>query len=303
MPIGEPIDGTSIRVVDAAFRPTLAGVVGELLIGGDGLARGYRRRPGLTAARFVPDLSGEFGAGGRLYRTGDVARRRHDGRVELLGRRDRQLKVAGQRIEPAEVESALRRHPAVREALVVPMHDVTGGIRLGAYLVARERPSPRELRETIGRLLPPACVPAAYAFVDELPLMPSGKVDRRALPPLELAATAGRGGAPRTNLERRVAAVWCKALGVERVGVDDNFFDLGGGSLMLAQVRIMLEEALDQPLHLRDLLEHTSVRALAERLGSPRPGQEAEPVAVMPAAGRLGALRARTPSPLAKDGP
>jgi amino acid adenylation domain-containing protein len=291
VPIGEPVDGMSLHVVDSRLRPQPAGVTGELLLGGAGLARGYRNRPALTAERFVPDPSG---SGTRLYRTGDLARRGYDGTVELLGRRDRQLKVSGQRIEPAEVEAALRRHPAVRAALVVPVRETSGGVRLGAYLVAHPEPSAGELREAIEHDLPPRCVPSVYALVEDLPLMPSGKVDRRALPPLELAGGDRLGGMPRTDVERRVASVWRSVLGVEHVGVDDNFFDLGGGSLLLAQVRTLLEDAFARPLHLRDLLEHTSVGALAAWLESPAAASAEPPPA--PAANRLAALRARTPA-------
>jgi len=270
VPIGRPIANTAIHVVDPQLRPMPPGSLGELVIGGAGVARGYLGRPELTAERFVPD---PFAAapGSRLYRTGDLARFRADGTLEFHGRIDQQVKIRGHRIEPGEVEAALRAHPGVRECAVVarPGADET---RLVAYLVPADGAllAAGDLRSFLLGRLPEPLIPSAFVSLQRLPLTPNGKLDRRALP----APDAGRLGtgaawvAPRSGLERTIAGVWQEVLHVERVGVQDNFFELGGTSLGVAQVHSRLREALGSDLSLVELFRHPTVGALARHLAA-----------------------------------
>ncbi|MFL6197053.1 MAG: amino acid adenylation domain-containing protein, partial [Thermoanaerobaculia bacterium] len=224
--IGSPIANTRVYLLDRRLQPVPAGVPGELCLAGEGLARGYRRRPGLTAERFVPDPLGD---GRRLYRTGDLARRLPSGEIEFLGRFDHQVKIRGVRIELGEIEAALSSHPAVREVCVLARKDQADA-RLVAYLVpsGEDAPSPSELRAFVRERLPEAMVPAAFVVLPALPLNPSGKVDRKALPAPEAdRAELDRSYVePRTELERRLAEMWRELLGIERVGVHDSFFEL-----------------------------------------------------------------------------
>ncbi len=269
VPIGRPVAGTQVYVLDARMQPVPPGVAGELLIGGAGVARGYLGRPELTAERFVPDpFSGV--AGGRLYRTGDLARWRADGVLEFLGRVDRQLKVRGHRIEPGEVESALDAHPAVRESVAVA--EGSGGEgRLVAYFVpaGKETPTPAELRRHLADRLPDYMVPSLFVPLDRIPLTPNGKADRDALP---AAGASHRGSeaeyaAPRNATETLISDVWREVLGVERVGVRDHFFELGGTSVRIAAVQRALAERLDRPVAIVDLFRYPTVASLAEHLG------------------------------------
>ena len=278
LPVGRPIANSRIYVLDRRLQPVPVGVPGEICIGGDGLARGYLGRPGLTGERFVPDpYAGRPGA--RMYRTGDRARRLRDGGVEYLGRMDQQVKIRGQRIEPGEVEAVLARHRAVRQVAVVPREDPPGTRRLVAYLVAHEGAAPTagDLRGFLLERLPEYMVPAAFVLLDALPLTPNGKVDRRVLPaPGEVAPELERAYvAPATALEQTVAEVWREALGTGAVGVHDNFFDLGGHSLLLAQVQAGLREALRRDVRIVELFEHPTVASLARHLA--RSGQESPP--------------------------
>ncbi len=243
VPIGRPFANSSLHVVDRGLRPVPVGVAGELVLGGRGLARGYFARPDLTAERFVPDpFGGEPGA--RLYRTGDLARRRPDGTLELLGRADHQVKVRGHRIEPGEVEAALGEHPGVGRCAVVARRDGGTENRLVAYVVAKSsaipgaEPAAPDLRRFLAERLPEPMVPAAFVFLDELPLTPNGKIDRRALPEPGAAdlAPAAPPAAPRDRLEEELARVWAEVLRVERVGIHDDFFDLGGDSILSIQI-------------------------------------------------------------------
>ncbi|MCP4656799.1 MAG: amino acid adenylation domain-containing protein, partial [bacterium] len=235
--IGRPIADTRVHVLDRHLRPVPVGVYGELLIGGDGLARDYLNRPGLTAERFVPSPVGDV-AGARLYRTGDVVRQLADGRIEFLGRRDDQVKVRGFRIELGEVEAALGRHPGVRESALVVQDDGAGGKRLVAFVVAQGEPPPAsaELRGFLRETLPDYMVPAAWVAIEALPLTPNGKVDRAALgrrAPEAIAAAPAEGHvAPRTPAEEVMAGIWSRLLDRERIGVHDHFFELGGHSLL-----------------------------------------------------------------------
>ncbi|MGD2115522.1 MAG: amino acid adenylation domain-containing protein, partial [Acidobacteriota bacterium] len=280
IPIGRPVPGTRVHVVDRSLRPTPPGVPGELSIGGAGLARGYRGRAAATAERFVPDPFGPSGSGAgsgvgsgegaRLYRSGDRVRWRPDGRLEFLGRLDRQVKVRGYRIEPGEVEAALEGHPAVEDAVV----DLRSG-RLVGYVVLRRSGTsgghdhdPGALRGFLEGRLPEFMIPSLFVAVDALPLTANGKVDRAALPaPEEALAAAAGGEAPATAAEETLAGIWREVLGLERLGVHDRFFDLGGDSILAIQVISRAVEA-GLPLQPRHLFEHPTVAGLAAVVGS-----------------------------------
>jgi amino acid adenylation domain-containing protein len=266
-PIGRPIANARIYVLDRRRRPVPVGIPGELYIGGIALARGYLHRPELTAERFLPDpFAGE---GGRMYRTGDVARWDSDGHLEFLGRVDDQLKVRGFRVEPGEIESTLVKHPAVREAAVVGRDDGSGVKRLVAYLVPARGslPSGLELRQELSKVLPDHMVPAAFVEVAHLPLTPNGKLDRRSLP--EPTWAPGRGGtyvAPGTPTEERLVEIWARTLGLAQVGVEDNFFELGGHSLLAGQVVARARDELGHEIPLRLMFSGPTVRELAARI-------------------------------------
>ncbi|HYX25229.1 MAG TPA: amino acid adenylation domain-containing protein, partial [Thermoanaerobaculia bacterium] len=258
VPLGRPIGGTRVHVLDAGLRPVPEGVWGELCAGGDGIARGYLGRPELTAERFVPDpLAPE--PGDRLYRTGDLARWR-GGVLEFLGRRDGQVKVRGHRVELGEVEAALAGHPAVREAVVLLRED-----RLVAWVTAAAaKPDPAELRRHLAIRLPDPMIPSAFVVLDRFPLTPNGKLDRRALPAPERAETGY--APPETPVEELLTATCAEVLGRERVGVRDNFFDLGGHSLLATQLVARLRErhGLDVPLQM--VFDAADLRDLADRI-------------------------------------
>ena len=265
--IGRPLPNVRAYVLDAGMQPVPTGVGGELYLGGAGLARGYLNRPSPTAERFVPDpFSGEPGS--RLYRTGDVCRWNEGGELEYVGRADEQVKVRGFRVEPGEIEAALCRHPGVRQALVFAREDAPGDKRLVAYVVSDEGQGPGagELRNHLRQTLPEYMVPSAFVTLGRLPLTPNGKVDRAALPEPEAnGPEASRSFvAPRSELEQAIAAVWAEVLGLERVGVHDNFFDLGGHSLLVAKTYTRLQEELSAEFTMMHLFEYPTVGALAE---------------------------------------
>lgn len=243
--IGRPLANTHFYIVDQNLQPLPVGVPGELCIGGDGLSRGYLHRPELTAEKFIPNPFSEK-PGARLYRTGDLVRYRPDGNLEFLGRIDDQVKIRGFRIELKEIEAVLRQHPAVRDTVVLLREEVRGDKRLVAYIVLQEdTTSPiNELRNFLQQKLPAYMLPSSFVFLDALPLTPTGKVDRRALPaPHHLeSALEPDFVAPRTPMEIQIAEIWQKVLGVDRIGVYDNFFDLGGHSLLSMQVVARLEK-------------------------------------------------------------
>ncbi|KFA88774.1 peptide synthetase [Archangium violaceum Cb vi76] len=279
VPIGRPIANTRMYVLDRNLRPVPPGVPGELYIGGVPLARGYWRRPELTAERFIPDPFAET-PGGRLYRTGDRARFLADGAIEYLGRLDDQVKLRGFRIELGEIESALLRHPHVRSAAVVVREDVPGDRRLVAYVIpAGEELAPNSLRSFLGSSLPEHMVPSAFVPLEALPLSPSGKLDRRALPaPVRTRVGGGEASVePRTKMERRLAEIWAGVLGVERVGAYDRFFELGGDSILGLQV---IARARQAGLHLtvRQLFQHQTLAELARVAGAGRALGEQGPV-------------------------
>jgi amino acid adenylation domain-containing protein len=241
--IGRPIANTTVHIVDRRLHPVPVGVTGELLIGGDGVARGYLNRSELTAERFVADpFSTDPGA--RLYRTGDLARHCVDGNIEYLGRLDHQVKIRGHRVECGEVEAVLADHPAVAEAVVVAREDEDGrGQRLVAYIVPAGGGAPGlgEPRAHLRSRLPDYMVPAAFVTLDALPLTPNGKVDRKALPPPEWKPVSTTPVAPRTAVEERLAGIWARILHVDPVGVNDDFFELGGHSLLAVRLLVEVE--------------------------------------------------------------
>ncbi|MEU9801230.1 amino acid adenylation domain-containing protein [Streptomyces sp. NPDC051000] len=269
-PIGVPLPGTQAHVVDPAGRPTPVGVAGELLIGGATLARGYHRRDDLTAAAFVPDTHGG-GPGSRLYRTGDIVRRLADGTIAFLGRRDDQIKVRGFRVALGEIEAALKSHPAVRHAIAVVREDVPGDRRVVAYIEPHDAgTATAELERHLRERLSPHMVPQALVTLDRLPLSGHGKVDRSMLPrPAEPAAAPLP---PRNELERLVARVWQELFRTEAVGTDQNFFDLGGHSLLMVELHHRLRTATGREIELLDLFQHTTVRAQAGLLSQQKQG-------------------------------
>ncbi|MFL6261091.1 MAG: non-ribosomal peptide synthetase [Thermoanaerobaculia bacterium] len=265
--IGRPIANTRVYILGRDLHLVPVGSPGELYIGGDGVARGYHRRPELTAGRFVPDPFGTE-PGGRLYRTGDLARHLPDGTLEFLGRNDDQVKIRGYRIEPGEVESCLEDHAGIREAVVMARQDGPGERRLVAYVVPNDPGlKPAEVRSFLRLRLPDYMVPAVVVPLPELPLTSNGKVDRARLP----APDEGRREidqsylAPRSEMEQRLAAVWREVLRLERVGVSDSFFELGGDSLLLLQVYKKMQ-ALGVKVPITDLFRYPTVGALAQRL-------------------------------------
>ncbi|HEY2738210.1 MAG TPA: amino acid adenylation domain-containing protein, partial [Thermoanaerobaculia bacterium] len=266
IPYGRPIANARYHVLNDASTSCPISVQGELYIGGDCLCSGYARRPELTAAAFLPDpFAGTPGA--RLYRTGDRARYGIDGILEFQGRLDQQVKVRGYRIELGEIEVALAHHPGVREAVVLARQDEPGDQRLVAYVVpaAEPAPSPAELREALLHVLPEYMVPATFVSLAELPVTANGKLDRQALPaPARREAAAF--AAPRTEVEQVLAALFAEVLGVERVGVEESFFDLGGHSLLATQVIARLRQAFGLDFALRKLFEHPTVASLAREI-------------------------------------
>jgi len=273
VPIGRPISNTFVYILDSEMRPVAAGQVGELYAGGDGVARGYLNNPEATAEKFLSDPFGA-GPGARMYRTGDLARLREDGVVEFLGRIDNQVKILGHRIEPGEIETVLRMHARVKQVCVVPHTDENQTKRLVAYYVPSTNSgvSPQDLREFLKGKLPQFMVPALFVELTALPLSPNGKVDRAALPPPSFAPEDNRATeTPGTQLEKEIASLWQRVLHVERVGLDDNFFDLGGDSLLLVAVHSNLQKMLKVEIPVTDLFEFTTVRTLARHLGESRP--------------------------------
>jgi amino acid adenylation domain-containing protein len=274
--VGRPISNTEVYLLDSNLSPVPVGVSGELYIGGDGLARGYLNRPDLTAEKFIPNPVGSE-PGARLYKTGDLARYLPDGNVEFLGRMDHQVKIRGFRIELGEIEIVLSQHPAVREAVVLAREDVPEGNdeiqnpksdkRLVAYVASRQAGAPtvNELRNFVKEKLPQYMVPSEIVFMDSLPLTPNGKIDRRALPAPDhdRPALGGIFVAPRTPTEQIIAEIWTEVLGVKKIGIHDNFFDLGGHSLRATQVVSRLGKAFQADVPLRSLFEHPTVEGLA----------------------------------------
>ncbi len=264
LPIGRPIANTQVYLLDSNLEPVPRGVTGEVYVGGVSLARGYLNRPELTAEKFVPNPFSEQ-AGSRLFRTGDLARYLLDGNIEFVDRADHQIKLRGFRIELGEIEAVVRQHSAVRETIVVIHENDSGDKQLVGYVVPSQEQSPTvaELCNFLNQKLPNYMIPSAFVFLSALPLTPNGKVDRRALPApngtrLELVV------APRTPVERQIAAIWTEVLKLEGVGIDDNFFDLGGHSLLAIRVISRVREVFQMEVPLRSLFEMPTVAGLAD---------------------------------------
>ncbi len=269
IPIGRPIANTRIYLLDRRLRPVPLGSSGEMFLGGMGLVRGYHRRPGLTAETFIPNPWAEE-PGERLYRTGDVARFRADGEIDFLGRVDQQLKIRGFRVEPGEIETALLTHPSVRNAAVIAYHNGRGGLALAAYLElkASHEVAIDELRGFLRASLPEPMIPPSFRILDSLPLTTAGKIDRRTLAKISKAQEETEYAAPSTDLEQEIAAIWKEMLGVARVGTNDNFFDLGGHSLLLVRLQRRLLDRFGREISMIDLFRFPTVASLARRLVS-----------------------------------
>jgi amino acid adenylation domain-containing protein len=270
IPIGKPIANTQVYILDAFCRPVPVGVAGTLHVGGDCLSEGYWHRPDLTSERFVAN---PFGAHlGRLFDTGDRARWLADGTIEYLGRLDTQVKIRGFRVELGEIEANLQSHPAVEQAVVVVSGTAPDKQRLGAYVVGRDGsgPDPEALRSFLRPRLPQHMIPAYFHAVRELPLLPSGKVDRRALPepPMDSGATGAERIGPRNEVEHRLAAIWRELLDVEELGVTDNFFSLGGNSLLAMRTLARVRRAFEVEVPIRSLFDRPSIEELAEAIGT-----------------------------------
>jgi amino acid adenylation domain-containing protein len=267
VPIGFPVANTQLCILDAGMQPVPIGVSGELHIGGVQVARGYLNRPNLTAEKFISDPFSPK-PGSRLYKTGDLARYLSNGGIEYIGRTDFQVKIRGLRIELREIEMVLSQHPGVRETVVMAREDRPEGKRLAAYVVASHEPTPtfNELHSFLKEKLPDYMIPSAFVFLDLLPLAPSGKIDRRALPvpDLERSRLETAFVAPRTPVEKILAKIWCEVLGLERVGVYDNFLELGGHSLLATQVVSRISETFETDLSLRSLFENQTIADLAK---------------------------------------
>jgi amino acid adenylation domain-containing protein len=265
--IGRPLANEQAYVLDRQLQPVPVGVPGELYLGGDGLARGYWQRAELTAEKF---LENPFRPGTRFYRTGDLVRYRPDGNIEFIGRLDQQIKLRGYRIELGEIESVLRKHAAVRECAVVVRTDQPDDKRLVAYLVPGSQPAvdPLHLRGYMRQKLPEYMVPSAFVVLKKLPLLPSGKLDQRALPaPEPMRPDLGQACVmPRTTTEEAVADIWQEVLGLGRIGIHDNFFELGGHSLLATQVLTRVQENFRVALSLRQFFGAPTVAELASAI-------------------------------------
>ncbi|MDM0076073.1 amino acid adenylation domain-containing protein [Variovorax sp. J2P1-59] len=302
VPIGLPINDTALRVLSPTMAMLPAGLVGELCIGGRGLARGYLQRPDLSAERFVRDPFG--GPDDRLYRTGDQARWLPDGTIEYIGRIDGQVKIRGHRIETGEIEAALLAHPGIKSCAVIARADAAGRLRLVAYLVARSAEVPwTALRQHLAERLPEAMLPAAQVWLDQLPVTVNGKLDRRALPepPRQRPELAQTFEEARSDAERRVCAAFARALGIDQVGRNDNFFDLGGDSLLVLKVLKDLQRGSERRLSTNLFFRQPTPAALAAGMQdgetatpqreasrpAPQATHDLEPVALIAMAGRF----------------
>ncbi len=272
VPIGQPIANLATHILDAGLNPVAVGVVGELYLGGEGLARGYHQRPGLTAERFVASPFGH----GRLYRTGDLARYRADGVIEYAGRIDHQVKIRGLRIELGEIEARLQEQAAVSECVVIAGQGAAG-VQLLAYVVAsdptvagadaeRQRAVADGLKAALGQGMPEYMVPAHLIFLASMPLSPNGKLDRKALPAFDQRQAQAVYRAPENDRQRAVAAIWQQLLGCEQVGLDDDFFSLGGHSLLATQLVSRVRQALEIEVPLRVLFEHSRLQGFVAAL-------------------------------------
>jgi acyl carrier protein len=264
--IGRPVANTKLYVLDTQRELVPIGSVGELYIGGAGLAREYLNRPDVTAERFITHAFSPERTE-RLYRTGDTVRYARDGRLEFMGRIDQQIKIRGVRIELGEIEVVLREHPEIRDAVVVVQEDDKDDKRLVAYAIAStaQAPAVPAVLQWLGTKLPKALVPSLLMFLPEFPKTPNGKLDRRALPKPEQKISAVVDGAA-SELERQIAAIWADALGVSGVGMEDRFFDIGGHSLLMVEVHDQLRDKTGHNVALLDLFQYPTVRSLAQHI-------------------------------------
>ena len=269
VPIGRPIANTALYILDHHMQPVPVGTAGDLYIGGKGVARGYWRRPDLTADRFVSDSFGD--PDGRLYRTGDVAAYRSDGNVEFLGRSDEQVKLRGYRIELGEIEALLDGHPAVGKSVVLAREDTPGDQRLVAYVTPTGASGvPLDaLRDHLRAKLPEFMVPSHFVEMREFPLTPNLKINRKALPPPGatpvpvVVPARSAPSEPLDGLERQLIAIWQEVLGVQRIDVHDDFFDLGGHSLLVIQLHRRVRPLVGRPVAIADLFHYPTVHKLA----------------------------------------
>ncbi|WP_197196800.1 non-ribosomal peptide synthetase [Bacillus sonorensis] len=286
VPIGKPIDNLQLYVVSPFRNMQPIGVAGELCISGAGLARGYWNRPKLTAEKFVDH---PFQAGQQMYKTGDLAKWLPDGNIEYLGRIDHQVKIRGYRIELGEIEHCMLEHQAVKEAVVTAREEANGDKTLCAYYVAKQRLTADELRAHAALSLPAYMVPAFFTWLPSMPLTANGKIDRKALPQPDCQSIPSAYEEPATKTEKRLADLWKKTLGVERIGATDHFFDLGGHSLKAMTLVSFIHKEFGTDIHLRDVFRYPTVRGLADRIGAkksvspyagiePVPRQETYPV-------------------------
>src|SRR6185369_11301582 len=285
VPIGAPIANTQLYVLDEQLEPVGVRATGELYIGGVGVGRGYWQQPALTAERFIPDPYGE--RGGRLYRTGDRARYRADGKLEFLGRVDYQVKLRGQRIELGEIETALRQHESVSEVVVTVREG--DGPQLIAYVVGSESAVDSSvLRRYLQARLPEYMVPNLFVALEQLPLTANGKVDRRKLPAPAPGANLATQTytAPRTETEHLLCGIWSRVLKVDEVGIHDNFFELGGHSLLATQLVSQLRKVFGVEIALRTIFETPTVAGLAQQLETAR-AQQAPPIVPVSRVGDL----------------
>jgi amino acid adenylation domain-containing protein len=284
--LGHPVDNTRIYLLDAQMRPVGPGDSGELHIGGEGVARGYLNRPGLTAERFVPDPF-DIASDHRLYKTGDLARLLPDGNIEFLGRLDHQIKLRGHRIELGEIEAVLGSHPRIHQAAVTVREDQPGDQRLVGYLVLHKNGNPRtsvqDIRVFLKQRLPSYMVPSAWEFLEELPLTPNRKIDRKALPSPESADPVVHDDElPSTELECRVADIWRDTLAVNSIGIRDNFFELGGHSLLAMRAVLRIREQLGIEMSIRTFFENPTIAQLAATLDGARALSPPTPLTPLP---------------------
>ncbi|ODG96161.1 non-ribosomal peptide synthetase [Nostoc sp. KVJ20] len=266
LPIGRPISNTQIYILNSKLQPVPIGTPGELYIGGDGSARGYLNRPELTEEKFIPSPFEEAG-GRRLYKTGDLARFLPDGNIEFLGRVDNQVKIRGFRIELGEIEALLTQHSDVQQAVVIAREDIPGDKRLVAYVVLNQKlDSASTLKHFLQEKLPHYMVPAVFVILDSLPLTPNGKVDRRNLPGCDRTRPALEETfvAPRSPIEKTLAVIWAELLALEEIGVNDNFFQLGGHSLIATQILSRVREVFQVELSFHHIFENPSIAGLAQ---------------------------------------
>ena len=263
--IGSPITNTQIYILDSHLHPVPIGVIGEVYISGDGLARGYLNQPALTSEKFIPNPFGES-PGMRLYKTGDLACYLSDGNIDFLGRLDHQVKIRGYRIELGEIEAVLSQHPQVREVVVIARKDELKDMHVVAYLVTNQQPAPlqSELRRYLLDKLPEYMVPSAFVLLKEMPLLPNGKIDRRALPEQPQLNLEENFVAPETELEQTIAIIWQEVLHLEKVGIHHNFFDLGGHSLLMVQVHSKLYQILNRDLSIVEMFQYPTISTLAK---------------------------------------